>query len=628
MAAATTLPDDFVLEYDLLQFVEDDDHHAEQPLYSNGVTSATSAASLQMLNVDDLLGNSFVGLDTIVDGECEIISGDAATESSTQTAKEQDLLLNVTATLGGDDDLAEFLIHNDEFLHEMEKVVKMDMDTNGCFSGLEPQFQQQQQQQMSPSTSSSSSSASSPRFDEDCDTETFTDADIMSSPCPSSCPSSTNEFMSSPLRGDFDECSLLKQQQHQAWLMAQTVSTQMTPMHHAPTTQLLQNKDQQAIHQNVIDLSVEEETEVEEDCEIEDANVETKVKNDAELLKKEAKYLEAQYDYLLSRAKSSRPQRANIKSKRGRGREAEGKEALVKSKREGTILNELVSQQQVYLDNFKAMLAFAPVNDVRLALMTPMESYIHLGRDFDERRQTILSLREEKLDMTLKYIEQKSQGLNLNQPYQYSDMFEKFGKNYCVNFAISRYDDVGVLAVAGAIYEQIAGKDESLANQMGRLTVRESYDQIRCNFMHQRIVSSMKWDNNEVENMPDVESNALFYSRFADNAAIMATDYIDQDDLHPYQASERIRKDVSSGVVLTGHVDENGRNYVIMKRFLLAKFHMFPHKISQQQQDKFFSSMPMCHDKMKTLIVDKLARNDGGVYAGCTGMGHGDHTSA
>lgn len=105
--------------------------------------------------------------------------------------------------------------------------------------------------------------------------------------------------------------------------------------------------------------------------------------------------------------------------------------------------------------------------------MTPMESYIHLGHDFDERRQTILSLREDKLDMTFKYIEQKSQGLNLNQPYQYSDMFEKFGKNYCVNFAISRYDDVGVLAVAGAIYEQIAGKDESLAQQMGRLTVRE-----------------------------------------------------------------------------------------------------------------------------------------------------------
>lgn len=303
----------------------------------------------------------------------------------------------------------------------------------------------------------------------------------------------------------------------------------------------------------------------------------------------------------------------------------------------------------------------------RLALMTPMESYIHLGRDFDDRRRTILALREEKLDMTFKYIEQKAQGLNLDQPYQYSDMFEKFGKNYCVNFAISKYEDVGVLAVAGAIYEQIAGKDEDLASKMGCLTIREvrralcvclgscprcdadpslslsamltpscsvsvsravltqSYDQIRCNFMHQRIVSSMKWDESEVQAMPDVESNAIFYNRFDDNVAVMATDYIDQDDLHPYQGSERIRKDVSSGVVLTGHVDANGKNYVIMKRFLMAKFHMYPHKISQETQDKFFAKMPLCHDKMKTLIVDKLARkgDDASPIHACTGMPHG-----
>jgi hypothetical protein len=380
-------------------------------------------------------------------------------------------------------------------------------------------------------------------------------------------------------------------------------------------------------HMAAIDLTTEDETEAEEDIEVDVEDAETftdaelKNKNDAELLQKEAKYLEAQYDYLVSRAKSSRPQRTNIKAKRGRGgRETNEKDALAKGTQDGKILNELVSQQQVYLDNFKAMLAFAPVNDVRLALMTPMESYIHLGHDFDDRRRTILALREEKLDMTFKYIEQKSQGLNLDQPYQYSDMFEKFGKNYCVNFAISKYEDVGVLAVAGAIYEQIAGKDEALASAMGCLTIRESYDQIRCNFMHQRIVSSMKWNEEEANSMPDVESNALFYSRFEDNVAIMATDYIDQDDLHPYQDSERIRKDVSSGVVLTGHVDANGKNYVIMKRFLMAKFHMYPHKISQEQQDKFFSKMPMCHDKMRTLIVDKLARKEEGVFQGCTGV--------
>lgn len=368
-------------------------------------------------------------------------------------------------------------------------------------------------------------------------------------------------------------------------------------------------------------------------------------KNDSELLQKEAKYLEAQYDYLLSRAKSSRPQRASIKGKRGRQGE---KTALVKSTQDRKILNELVTQQQVYLENFKAMLSFAPVNDVvrtastciasrrksgltralppdaqRLALMTPMESYIHLGKDFDERRRTILSLREEKLDMTLKYIEQKAQGLNTNQPYQYSDQFEKFGKNYCVNFAISKYDDVSVLAVAGAIYEQIAGKDEDITSKMGCLTIRESYDQIRCNFMHQRIVSSMRWEDDEVGAMPDVESNAIFYNRIDNNVAVMATDYIDQDDLHPYQGSDRIRKDVSSGVVLTGHVGEDGRPFVIMKRFLMAKFHMYPHKIPQEQKDKFFAKMPLCNDKMRTLIVDKLARkDDGGAFTSCTGVDH------
>lgn len=71
--------------------------------------------------------------------------------------------------------------------------------------------------------------------------------------------------------------------------------------------------------------------------------------------------------------------------------------------------------------------------------------------------------------------------------------------------------------------------------------------------MHQRIVSSMHWEGEDADKMPDMESNAIFYCRFGDNSAVLATDYIDQDDLHPYDTSNRIRKDVSSGVVLSGH---------------------------------------------------------------------------
>lgn len=280
MAAATTLPDDFVLEYDLLQFVANDDHlglSGDQPLYpastaSTAAAASSSSSSLQMLNVDDLLGNSFVSLDSIVDGSCDIISGDASSVATpAHAAKEQDLLLNVTATFGatgGDDELAEFLINGEEFLNEMEKVVKMDMDTHGCFSDSDHNGQLKH---TSSSTSESSSSLSSPRFDQDFDVDALTDADIMSSPCPSSCPSSTNEFMSSPSRGDFDEhseCSLLKEQQH-AWMMAQSLSPMATPLH-APT-HLLPIPDKQ-MHQNTIDLSTEDETEAEEEIEVDFEN--------------------------------------------------------------------------------------------------------------------------------------------------------------------------------------------------------------------------------------------------------------------------------------------------------------------------------------------------------------------
>ena len=127
----------------------------------------------------------------------------------------------------------------------------------------------------------------------------------------------------------------------------------------------------------------------------------------------------------------------------------------------------------------------------------------------------------------------------------------------------------------------------------------------------------MKWEGEDGEKMPDMESNAIFYCRFGDNSAVLATDYIDQDELHPYDTSNCIRRDISSGVVLSGHTDADGNKYVVMKRYLLAKYHTYPHKVSQKQQARYFASMPKCSDTMETLIADHLQRDD--TYNPCTG---------
>lgn len=194
MAAATALPDDFVLEYDLLQLVDD--------LPSTTSSSTAAAAGVSAVDVDDLLGNSFVGLETLVDSanadchahnatSCHAAAAVGASlalscAEATGVAKELDAdsLLNVTAGFGlahpTDDELSDFIISGADFLDEMDKVVRMDVvaDTS-CLHVNTP--------------SSPESSASGGFHDDldDLDVGALTDGDVMSSPCPSSCPSNS-----------------------------------------------------------------------------------------------------------------------------------------------------------------------------------------------------------------------------------------------------------------------------------------------------------------------------------------------------------------------------------------------------------------------------------------------------
>lgn len=96
------------------------------------------------------------------------------------------------------------------------------------------------------------------------------------------------------------------------------------------------------------------------------------------------------------------------------------------------------------------------------------------------------------------------------------------------------------------------------------------------------------------------ESNAVFYRKNLGDATVMMCDYIDEDELHPYRTSGRIRKDISVGyvgvassrlstpdlrshvlaclcvncrIVLSPHVNADGSSSVVMKRFSFIKNH-------------------------------------------------------
>ncbi|GMF22563.1 unnamed protein product [Phytophthora lilii] len=110
------------------------------------------------------------------------------------------------------------------------------------------------------------------------------------------------------------------------------------------------------------------------DCSVADSprpEDDEEVQDEMELLTREEKYLTAQKEFLEFKGKcgAGKPQRKSVKTKRrGRSVAAELK-LLMKSKEDNQLLSGLAMQQKMYADNFKAMLAFAPVNDlVRLFL--------------------------------------------------------------------------------------------------------------------------------------------------------------------------------------------------------------------------------------------------------------------
>lgn len=578
---AATLSDDLMLEYDMIQLVAGHDS-----IDSNlSKVCASPEALPKVEKYSEGVTNTAVSSGPCTSSTCALGGADCSISTNTMPLEEESI------TRG---DSTDVLLDDEQILRD---VVNLYLD-----SSENQKFQ---------TTLEKSNGA--------LDLSAFADLDSLASPCSSSsstCLPSVNE---SPCKTDVNEFNVERLKMEEVRELpalstghilpaipspklshANLLPFETSPRGRAPNSDMTTSRMsfKESINESEL-MGIYDEEDEKMDDEI--------IADEVDLLEKEAKYLDAQKDFLQSRARMSRPRRQSIK--KHRSREAESN-LLVRSLEDNKLLSELVMQQKVYQENLKAMLALAPVNEVRMALMTPMESYIHLSKDFNERRQKLLSLRDEKLDTTYKFIEQKAAGLDYNKPYQYSDMFEKFGKHYCINFAISKYDGVSIYQVGRALYEQIAGKDEALNKAMGSTTICESFDTIKCNFMHQRIVSSMNWEGDSAEKMPDMESNTIFYCRFGDDSAVFLTDYIDQDDLHPYDASNCIRRDISSGVVLSRHTDSSGMNFVVMKRYIMAKYHMYPHKVSKEQQDRYFADMPKRLDAMKSLVIDRLQQGE------------------
>ncbi|KAF1327402.1 hypothetical protein FI667_g7668, partial [Globisporangium splendens] len=301
--------------------------------------------------------------------------------------------------------------------------------------------------------------------------------------------------------------------------------------------------------------------------------------HERELLQRELAFLQAQRDFLQFKADAAaaavnaleRSEDATLREQA----ELE-KQNLETVMRQQQMLAELAIQQQRSLRDLELLLLQSPLNHYRMTLMTPMESYIKLGRDPIERRAQLLAMRDEKIDAVRQYIEYQARDIDPQREFFYLDTFEKFGKFYTVDFSVSQLDRTTIADVVDIIQDHFVTSNDGISQMLGCVTNREFFDGLEETFLNARIVDRVDIPKRHLHDRGFVvqESNCVFYRKTVDgNMAVMMCDYVDDDEWHPYRKSGRIRKDISVGITLSPHVNADGAPCVIMKRFSFIKHH-------------------------------------------------------
>ncbi|KAG6955473.1 hypothetical protein JG688_00011873 [Phytophthora aleatoria] len=100
-----------------------------------------------------------------------------------------------------------------------------------------------------------------------------------------------------------------------------------------------------------------------------------------------------------------------------------------------------------------------------------------------------------------------------------------------------------------------------LSEQFGSITIREDSEFENAELAQLRLVSL-------VSSGATVESNTAVFSKLVEGAngeyGIMAADFVDFDELHPYRSSERLRHDTTTSLMVRAIPSTNGNPPVVV----------------------------------------------------------------
>ncbi|GMF25800.1 unnamed protein product [Phytophthora fragariaefolia] len=261
-------------------------------------------------------------------------------------------------------------------------------------------------------------------------------------------------------------------------------------------------------------------------------------KEEQSALQREVERLESQVAVLRSR--SLPPEEA-----------ARADPALQRREAENAALSSVLRHQQLHVANAQSLLSRC----LGVQHTHPLYTRIRLSRDWPERRATLRAIRAEKLRNAYEYILARSSHAQPEKMQLSDDRFESPGGDLCcVRFETVHFRGVESLEqVYNALIFYLTNMEISISERLGHITVRDDYDSIEGTAYNSRIASTE--DSGVTTEMNAVSFPHLFardeLGAGVGPCAVMASDCVDEDELYPYNATERVRKDVSAAVVLT-----------------------------------------------------------------------------
>ncbi|GMF25043.1 unnamed protein product [Phytophthora lilii] len=215
----------------------------------------------------------------------------------------------------------------------------------------------------------------------------------------------------------------------------------------------------------------------------------------------------------------------------------------------------------------------------------PLYTRICLSKDWDERRETLMAVRQRKLKSAYDFLMAPGRFVDPDKPHVSDHRFETSeGDICCVHSEATHFRGVQSLEkVWEAVLFHYNNIEIDISERLGHTTVRDDYDSIDGSVSNIRILSHS-------ESCIAVESSIVTFSQLffeSDDefnrqpVGILALDCIDEDELYPYFPDKRVRLDTSGAIVLTVSKKNDsgaGGMVVTLRRAAFVKLHnpVFP----------------------------------------------------